>query len=138
MACVGLILLAVLLAGLVLVVKGLVASQDGQGKEKQARSRGSQTTIRQPQTIPVSMGARRAARVAEGQSAARGRSTGDPDHCWTPADRQVVVQGIAIRGGLIYVGKGLSAIRRGPEVPEPALINPQHPIAARIQITLVS
>ncbi len=44
--------------------------------------------------------------------------------CWMPPGQPVMVQGRAIRGGMLYVGRGLAAASRWSGL-EPALINPK-------------
>jgi tellurite resistance protein len=53
----------------------------------------------------------------------RASSRTSPDAYWLPAGHPVTVGGYAIPGGLIYVGRGLLAVRGGWQ-PEPALIDP--------------
>src|SRR5688500_15342526 len=48
------------------------------------------------------------------------------DDCWVPPGRDVTVAGYVIRGGMLYVGQGLSSIT-GLRV-EPALIDPTLPV----------
>src|SRR4030066_399423 len=45
--------------------------------------------------------------------------------CWVSTENSVAIAGIAIKGGMIYVGKGLASVS-GHEI-EPALINPALP-----------
>lgn len=49
-----------------------------------------------------------------------------PSECWLPADKEVNVGGYVIRGGLIYVGRGLRSVHQG--LIEPALIDPSQQI----------
>ncbi len=53
-----------------------------------------------------------------------------PATAWLPAGQRVVVAGIPLPGGLIYVGSDLGAMRewRGPE---PALVDPRLPVDVR-------
>lgn len=46
--------------------------------------------------------------------------------CWVPAGNSVTVAGVTIKGGMLYVGKGLASVA-GHEI-EPALINPALPV----------
>lgn len=56
----------------------------------------------------------------------RGSKSVSSEECWVPPGRETSVAGYSIRGGMIYVGRGLSSIT-GLRV-EPALIDPSLPV----------
>jgi uncharacterized tellurite resistance protein B-like protein len=61
------------------------------------------------------------------------RVTPPPRHSagaeWVPPGRDVIVSGVALRGGLLYIGSGLTTVSGGTI--EPALIDPSLPVNSR-------
>ena len=53
--------------------------------------------------------------------------TASPEDVWIPFCQSTMVQGVDIRGGMLYVGRGLASLSHASET-EPALIDPSLPV----------